>query len=249
MRLSGSRRRSSLIIMLAVLVPSLASSTASANGIPGPFDVMHYIAYINYPFNGMLLLLLVHLAYKGREDIPFGPFSFLVTFLLSVAAITFTGALLDGFIFYLFFPGFIFIAGVIGLVAGSISVRYLGFRLTQGAGTVIAFTSLNIIFWITLAAADIGFWSFLDYRLFIPLCYVLLFVLTIAFAIDRLRQTRIVTTHPYTGNKGLERVDHGPVWEGAKEVLGKRTINELLALCITMGVVVILVPVLIGQPL
>jgi hypothetical protein len=249
MRLSGSRRRSSLIIVLAVLVPSLASSSASANGIPGPFDLMHYIAYINYPFNGLLLLLLVQLAYRGRDDIPFGPFSFLVTFLLSVAAITFAGALLDGFLIYFSFPGLMFMAVVVGLVAGLISVRYLGFGLTHGAGAVIAFASLNFMFWITLAAADISFWRFLDHRLLIPICYVLLFILTIAFASERLRQTRVVTISLFTGNKGLERVDHGRVWEQAKEVLGKRTLNELLALCITMGVVVLLVPMMIGQPL
>jgi len=231
------------------LLVTLASSTASANPIPGPFDVMHLIVYINFPFNGLLLLLLVEVAYRDRMDPPFGPLSFLLTFLLSAAVITFVGAMIDGFIGFITFTTFLFLAILVGASAGLISIRYLGFSPNMGAMTVFAFGTLNILVWTGARLGDINFGVMLVNRPFLHLCYALVILLAFAIAFNRFRQTRVVTIDPRTGDRGLERLDHGPAWELAREVLGHRTLNELLAICLVTMIVAVVLPMRYGTPL
>lgn len=248
MRLMGSRPGSGLVLLSAILVPTLASSTASANPIPGPFDIMHYIAFINFPFNGLILLYIVNLAHIRREELAFGPALFLRTFFLSVGVITFTGAFLDSLLIYSH-PLYLFLfAVIVGLVAGGVSHRYLGLGPRMVAITVSSFAVINLTVWLMLisiaSTTDLDIVSVVERWWYLLGCYTLLVVLAVVFAMTRLRTTRVVPLSPYTGERGLERVDRGPYWEQRHKVLGRRTLVELLSLCLATFAVAVLVPLM-----
>jgi MFS family permease len=248
MRLPGSGPQGSSIPLLVVLFATFASSSASANGIPGPFDVMHLVVYLNFPFNGLLLLFLFEVAYLTREDVPFTPVTFLTTFILSVAVLTFTGAILDGLLLYSSLISFVLMGPVVGAVAGLLSYRYLDFTKRQAVATAVVFTVYNIVFW-TVGEA-IGPWlgALLDNRWFLHLLYLIFFVLTVSYAFARLRQTRVVTIHPYTGDRRLERVEHGPAWERTRAVLEDRMISELLVFALLTMIISVVFP-LLNEPM
>jgi hypothetical protein len=224
---------------------AVGSSTASANPIPGPFDVMHLIAYVNFPFNGLLLLLLVEIAYRDRVDLPFGPVSFLLTFFLSVIVITCTGAIIDGVMWYnSSISAFLSFAILVGVTAGLISIRYLGFSPWTGALTALAFGMMNILVWSAGRSGEMSLDVLLANRSFLNLCYVLMIAMTVAFVIGRLRQTRVVTLDPCTGNRGLERIERGPDWERVKMVLSDRSLTELVVFAILGMVIAVLIPMM-----
>jgi hypothetical protein len=210
---------------------------------------MHYIALINFPFNGLFLLLMVEMAHVRREDLAFGPASFMVTFFLSVGVITFTGAILDGLLIFSDFVMLIPMAGAVGLVAALVVDRYLGLSRTMAAVTMVSFIILNILVWVMIIAiARMGVYidEILESWWYLLPFYGLLVVLAAEYAMRRLRTTQVVTVSPYTGEKGLERLDRGPVWEQMQEVLGRRTLNELLALCLVTSAIAVLVPLMFG---
>jgi hypothetical protein len=203
---------------------------------------MHYIVYINYPFNGLLLLLLVWVAHSGRRDVPFNEEGFIMTFFLSVALVTFTGALLDGMLMYHRWEVLLVIAATVGLIAGSVCIRYLAFSQVQGLVGMILFTSLNVLVWAFFFTTDMTIDDIRSDRIVVPAFYLLLISLTIVYTHFRLTRSSVVLIHPYTGDRGLERVDHAPGWDQAKDALTRRVLTELLALCVITGAVTVLIP-------
>lgn len=209
--------------------------------------MMHIVVYLNFPFNGLLLLFMFELAYLRREEVPFTPVTFLLTFILTVSVLTFTGAILDGLL-YSSLLSFVIMGPVVGAVAGLLSYRYLNFTRRQAVATAVIFTVYNIVFWTVGEAMGPWLGTLLDNRWFLHLCYLIFFVLTLLYTLARLRQTRVVTVHPYTGDRGLETLEHGPAWERTRAVLEDRMISELLVFALLTMVISVVFP-LLNEPM
>ncbi len=164
---------------MAVFIVAIVSlaSTASANPVAPRFVSAFELAFINFPINGIVLLVLFTLwTIFNRTETPMGGFYYFFLILLSVLVITLTGAVIDAVVFEydvlgLYVVGLLLIASICTLVAYfALRMEYLWSLLT---GAV--FFTVNAITWymlpgniqdsVILDNTDLWWWVILLYLL------------------------------------------------------------------------------------
>ena len=148
---AGVPRNITRMVVFIVAFVSLAS-IASANPVAPSYVSSFGLAFINFPINGLVLLVLFTLyTILNRTKSPMGWIYYSFLILMSALVITFTGAIIDAVVFDLdsfevYVVGLLTIASICTLVA-HLALR-MDFLWSMLAGAV--FFTVNAFVWYTL---------------------------------------------------------------------------------------------------
>lgn len=177
----GCRSISILLIAILFILIFIAISTAvSGNAVdpPPPFEETIDLVFPNFPLNGLLLIIMY--IFFGLFDglpKPVGMLHHLVTFILVVAVITFSGALIDTVAFLEDNLGvYLAAAMLIACICIGVAYRYLHMSLRTSLLTGVVFFTYNMVVW---AVVDEWFFTLMEYLLVFTLLYVLLFIILV----------------------------------------------------------------------
>jgi hypothetical protein len=164
-----------------LLVLVALSMSVSGNGLTPPppyYEDTIDLVFPNFPLNG-LLLVVMYILFVLMDGLPrpVGMLHHLVTFILAVAVITFSGALIDTVAFLEDDPRvYLAAALLIACICTGVAYRYLEISLSHSLLTGGAFFCYNIIAW---AMIEEWYANLMDYVIVFSLLYVLLIIILV----------------------------------------------------------------------
>ena len=139
---------------------AVTSVVVSANPIslPTKFDMTSDLVIPNFPINGLLLLVMYFLFVRmDGPPVQEGMVRHIVAFMISVAILTLSGALIDTVAFLSDDIGiYITSAALIGCISAGVSMRYLKVPLDFSLIIGLVFFVTNMVAWLMV---DDWFWE------------------------------------------------------------------------------------------